>query len=299
VRVAAAAVRAAEVLVFTSGAGLSVDSGLPDFRGPQGFWRAYPPMKALGLRFEQMSNPRWFTQDPQLAWGFWGHRFSLYRSTLPHSGYDIMLRWGRSKETAVAEDKQGDVSSARFFVFTSNVDGAFSKAGFPPERILECHGSTDWMQCIEPGSCPGNSLWSSASIAVEFDSTTFRAHPPLPTCVHCPRLSRPNVLMFDDDGFADSRLLEQQERFDTFIRALPHECRLVVVEIGAGHAVPTVRMQSQSLVRHHPNATLIRINPTDYDVPSSLQTRSVAIPMGGKAALTAIDELLHTPCRER
>ena len=44
---AAAALRNADCLLFHAGAGMGVDSGLPDFRGPQGFWRAYPPMKDL------------------------------------------------------------------------------------------------------------------------------------------------------------------------------------------------------------------------------------------------------------
>ncbi len=55
---AAAALRQADALIFTAGAGMGCDSGLPDFRGPQGFWRAYPPMEKLRLAFEDCSNPK-------------------------------------------------------------------------------------------------------------------------------------------------------------------------------------------------------------------------------------------------
>ena len=55
---AARAVREAEALLITAGAGMGVDSGLPDFRGTEGFWRAYPPFARLGLRFEQLANRR-------------------------------------------------------------------------------------------------------------------------------------------------------------------------------------------------------------------------------------------------
>ena len=58
---------------------MGVDSGLPDFRGTQGFWRAYPLYAKLGLDFASMANPRWFTTDPAFAWGFYGHRLELYR----------------------------------------------------------------------------------------------------------------------------------------------------------------------------------------------------------------------------
>ena len=42
--------------------------GLPDFRGNEGFWKAYPPLKDLNISFQQMANPAWFKKDPTLAW---------------------------------------------------------------------------------------------------------------------------------------------------------------------------------------------------------------------------------------
>src|SRR4051794_6567144 len=91
-----------------------VRSGLPDFRGNEGFWKAYPPYKHLGLSFVEMANPRWFATDPAMAWGFYGHRMNLYRATTPHEGFGILLRWAERLEHNVA-------------VYTSNVDGAFQK----------------------------------------------------------------------------------------------------------------------------------------------------------------------------
>ena len=67
-RQAAEAIRSADALLIGAGAGMGVDSGLPDFRGPEGFWRAYPVFQ--GRRFEEISNPVWFQADPAQAWGF-------------------------------------------------------------------------------------------------------------------------------------------------------------------------------------------------------------------------------------
>jgi NAD-dependent SIR2 family protein deacetylase len=53
---AAKALRKARALVVTAGAGMGVDSGLPDFRGDQGFWRAYPPYERLGISFVDAAN---------------------------------------------------------------------------------------------------------------------------------------------------------------------------------------------------------------------------------------------------
>ncbi|MBL9109369.1 MAG: NAD-dependent protein deacetylase, partial [Myxococcales bacterium] len=91
---------------------MGVDSGLPDFRGDEGFWRAYPAYGHLGLSFVDLANPRWFSTDPDLAWGFYGHRLALYRRTVPHSGF------ARLREIA-SRLRHGA------FVLTSNVDGQF------------------------------------------------------------------------------------------------------------------------------------------------------------------------------
>ena len=64
----------AKSILITAGAGMGVDSGLPDFRGDKGFWKAYPPIANRGLSFIEMANPEWFDRDPHLAWAFYGHR---------------------------------------------------------------------------------------------------------------------------------------------------------------------------------------------------------------------------------
>ena len=61
---AAEAVREAEVFIITAGAGMGVDSGLPDFRGDRGFWNAYPPYARLGISFTEAANPDHFERDP-------------------------------------------------------------------------------------------------------------------------------------------------------------------------------------------------------------------------------------------
>src|SRR5271170_2371031 len=105
---AALTIAKADALLIAAGAGMGVDSGLPDFRGKEGFWRAYPPYQRLGLDFVSLANPRWFAEDATLAWGFYGHRMGLYRQTAPHEGFSILARWAsRIKHGA--------------FVFTSNV----------------------------------------------------------------------------------------------------------------------------------------------------------------------------------
>jgi NAD-dependent SIR2 family protein deacetylase len=267
IRRAAEAIAGADALLIGAGAGMGVDSGLPDFRGAHGFWRAYPPYAQLGLGFTDVANPRWFRHDPTLAWGFYGHRLGLYRQTRPHAGFELLRRWAdRMREGA--------------FVYTSNVDGQFQVAGFDPSRIVEVHGAIGWMQCTR--EC-GIGPFPADPYHIEVDEATMRAVEPLPACPNCDALARPNILMFGDGDWDDARTHAQRTRFREWL--LPRRGRrLVLIECGAGTAIPTVRMACEDLAEQLAG-TLIRINPREPDVPEG----QIALPLGSLEALQAID----------
>jgi NAD-dependent SIR2 family protein deacetylase len=82
--------------------------------------------------------------------------------------------------------------------------------------------------------------------------------------------ARPNVLMFGDGGFQADRIDEQDARYRRWLHALGKDTKLVVVEVGAGTAVPTVRMRCEELVKSHKGpATLVRINLDQSFVPAA------------------------------
>jgi len=265
---AAEVIRNAEALLLHTGAGMGVDSGLPDFRGSAGFWKAYPPLQHLGIRFEEMANPMHFTRDPELAWGFYGHRLNLYRDTTPHDGHQVFQR--------LCDDRP-------FFAFTSNIDGHLETAGFPSSQVSEVHGSLNWLQWTQP--C-GRQIWSAAQLDVQVDMRTCRATQPLPRCTQCGQIARPNVLMFGDWSFVNDRCQEQLESYRQWL-SHHRDARLVIVEIGAGQAVPTVRRQSENCLRFEASR-LIRINPREAQGPQG----TISLPIGGLDALMAIDGLL-------
>ncbi len=265
---AARAIAGAEALVVTAGAGMGVDSGLPDFRGPEGFWQAYPSFAQLQLSFADVANPTWFRDDPHLAWGFYGHRLNLYRATRPHDGFATLGRW-------VASAPLGG------FVFTSNVDGHFQRAGFDPERVVECHGAIDWFQCT--ARC-GVGPFEAPSDEVRVDPETIRAQGELPRCHACGALARPNILMFGDCDWDDARTEAQYRRFRSWVESLKGRS-VAILECGAGTAIPTVRHQGAGLAQEL-DATLIRINLRDPQVGDA---RHVSLPGPARLTLAAID----------
>ena len=64
---AAKLIQSADALIIAAGAGMGVDSGLPDFRGNQGFWQAYPALAKARLDFTEVANPLAFIEHPRLA----------------------------------------------------------------------------------------------------------------------------------------------------------------------------------------------------------------------------------------
>jgi NAD-dependent SIR2 family protein deacetylase len=261
---AARRIASADGLLITAGAGMGVDSGLPDFRGNSGLWRAYPALGGARIAFEDIACPDAFLRTPKLAWGFYGHRLTLYRHTIPHAGFAIL-------QQIAARLKHGS------FVFTSNVDGQFQRAGFAETQVCEVHGSLHHLQCMS--GCNGV-IAPADDFVPDVDEATCLLRSPLPRCPDCNDLLRPNVLMFGDWGWLPRRTAAQRQRLESWLQSTA--CP-VVIEIGAGTHVPTVRWFSETL-----GEPLIRINPTEPDIPGC----GVSLPLGGLAALTGIRDSL-------
>ena len=260
---AAQLIRGADALLIGAGAGMGVDSGLPDFRGDQGFWRAYPALGKARLSFTDIADPRHFSSDPALAWGFYGHRLNLYRQTVPHAGFQLLHRWGKALPHGA-------------FVFTSNVDGQFQKAGFSPEMLAEVHGSIHHLQCRR--ACT-DGIWTADGFVPEVDDAACRLRNEPPSCPRCAAIARPNILMFGDGEWISDRTRQQMMRLDVW---RPRAGRVVAIELGAGVHIPTVRYFCEDRAD-----ALIRINPTDADVPRP--ERDVSMRCGALAGLQAID----------
>jgi len=118
-------------IVVLTGAGISTDSGIPDFRGPQGVWTKNPAA-------EKMATLEHYLADPEVRKRAWrARRDTLGRSLEPNPGHHAL----------VALERRGKLDT----LITQNVDGLHQRAGTSPERVVEIHGTMHEVVCMDCG----------------------------------------------------------------------------------------------------------------------------------------------------
>ena len=115
-------------IVVLTGAGISTDSGIPDFRGPQGLWTLNP-------KAERMSDIRHYMTDPEV-------RRLSWQSRLAHPAWTAQPN--RGHESIVALEKRGTLRA----VITQNIDGLHQRAGSDPDLVIEVHGTLHRAVCL-------------------------------------------------------------------------------------------------------------------------------------------------------
>jgi NAD-dependent SIR2 family protein deacetylase len=271
---AASEIRSATALLFTSGTGIGVDAGIPDYRDPEGFWEAHPAYKERGLRFEDLARPALFERDPAVAWGFFGRRLNAARLARPHEGLATLVRWR-------------DAASEGAFVATCSVEGFFETAGFPPDGIVDCYGRLDRLQCSR--KC-GVGLFPVDNAAFVVDEVSLLAQEPFPACPACGALARPNVLLFGDLAWDRSRLVDQERRLLEWLNHARQKRgrHFVVIECGDVPPISTVRSLALKVVADL-GAIFVSIKPRGGAAPDD----AIVLPLGVRDALLRIDRYLR------
>jgi NAD-dependent deacetylase len=159
----AALIRERQPCVVLTGAGVSTESGIPDFRSETGIWAEVDP-------FEVASSSA-FRRDPARVWAFYRERIALLRDAEPNAAH-----------RAIAELERRELVSA---VITQNIDMLHTRAG--SDDVVEVHGS------IRSAHCPG-CLWTEPADAAlaQLESS------PTPVCPHCGGVLKPGVVLFGD-----------------------------------------------------------------------------------------------------
>jgi NAD-dependent deacetylase len=159
----AALVRELQPCVVLTGAGISTESGIPDFRSPGGIWAKYDPMEYATIAA--------FRADPVKVWEFYALRFELLTTAEPNAGH-----------LALAELQRRGLVAA---VVTQNVDGLHERAG--SRAVVEVHGSIRSASCLDCGE----------RVPLE-DVVAALEDAPAPPCPRCGAVLKPDVVMFGE-----------------------------------------------------------------------------------------------------
>jgi NAD-dependent deacetylase len=159
----AALIRERQPCVALTGAGVSTESGIPDFRSPTGLWARYDPMEYATIDA--------FRRDPAKVWDFYARRLDVLKEARPNAAH-----------LALAELERRGLLAA---VVTQNVDRLHELAG--SQAVVEVHGS------IRTSSCP------SCRERVGFDEVVHLLEvAPAPPCPRCGAILKPDVVMFGE-----------------------------------------------------------------------------------------------------
>jgi NAD-dependent deacetylase len=218
-------IAAAQRVVVLTGAGISTDSGIPDFRGPRGVWTLNP-------KAERMSDIRYYVADPEV-------RRLSWQSRLAHPAWTAEPNAGH--RALAAFEQHGRLHA----LITQNIDGLHQRAGHSSERVIEVHGTLHVAVCLTCG-------WRAPMLVV---LERVRAGEDDPPCQHCG-----GILKSDTISFGQSLLPDVVERAMT--AAAESDCliaigtSLQVYPIAA--AVPAAKAGGASLI-------IVNAEPTAYD----------------------------------
>jgi NAD-dependent deacetylase len=156
-------VRERQPCVVLTGAGISTESGIPDFRSATGIWAQYDPMEYATIQA--------FTRDPVKVWGFYARRFEVLTHAEANAGH-----------IALAELERAGLVQA---IVTQNIDGLHGRAG--SQDVIEVHGSIRTASCLGCGE----------QVSLE-DVVTSLQELPAPPCPSCGAILKPDVVMFGE-----------------------------------------------------------------------------------------------------
>jgi NAD-dependent deacetylase len=203
------------LVLWLTGAGVSSESGIPTFRGKEGYWR----VGSANYRPEQMATSAAFRRMPKEVWSWYLYRRGVCRSAEPNPAHLALVK---------AERRGGK----RFLLVTQNVDGLHLRAGSTPERTYQIHGNIDFMRCTReclPAPVPipdGIDLaWSKGRSVSERELEQLR-------CPACGAMARPHVLWFDETYD------EPNFRFQSSIEAARLASLVIVVGTSGATSLP-------------------------------------------------------------
>jgi NAD-dependent deacetylase len=212
-RLGAALARPGPVVVLT-GAGISAASGIPTFRGRDGYWSVgsnhYAP--------QEMATAAMFARHPEAVWGWYLYRRAVCDAAQPNAAHRALVDLEHA-------------CGARFVLLTQNVDGLHLRAGQSPERTLHVHGNLHRMRCARGCSQAVSAVPATLTAGAGGEPVGDAERAAL-ACGGCGGWMRPHVLWFDETYD------EPHYRYESALAAASDAVLLIVVGTSGATTLP-------------------------------------------------------------
>lgn len=212
-----------------TGAGISAESGIPTFRGADGYWT----VGSRNYRPQELATRRAFESMPREIWAWYLSRLHACRGAQPNAGHRALARLAQS------------LGPDRFALITQNVDGLHARSGVDGGSLYEIHGNIHRMRCFS--DCEGS--LQPLPQALEIGALASAPRPPgaLPEvsdgdwerlhCAQCGAPMRPHVLWFDE------YYEERYYRSDSALQAVERSDLLLVVGTSGATTLPAMAVE--------------------------------------------------------
>ncbi|WP_405017859.1 NAD-dependent deacetylase [Kitasatospora sp. NBC_00070] len=213
------------LIAVLTGAGVSTDSGIPDYRGPQGLWQRDPSAQDLVTIGPYLADPG----VRRRAWLM--RRDAGALNAEPNAAHRALVELERA--------------GFPVRVLTQNVDGLHQAAGQSPRKVLELHGTAQWVECVR---CHRRGPMAAALARVE-------AGEPDPPCLDCGAVLKPATVMFGEN--LEPAVIEQAA-------AIAQNCDRFIA-VGTSLQVHPAAGLVEIAVEHGARLTIVNAEPTPYD----------------------------------
>jgi NAD-dependent SIR2 family protein deacetylase len=258
------------ILVIT-GAGVSAESGLPTFRGKDGYWRNLNPAK--------LATPEAFSRDPQLVWDWYRERRQRIRNAQPNAAHKAIVQLAQKAQ--------------EFLLVTQNVDDLHTRAGLPAGETVQIHGDIFATRCSRcdfedtgrGGSAEPPAVGSRGGRLRSIAPTLAQNEENLPRCPECDGLMRPGVVWF-----GEQLPWTEVQRVENYLGRGP--CNSVIV---AGTTATFEYIVDWALRAGTNNGPLIEVNPEETPL-SQFATKRLSEP-ASIALPRIVDSLVSSAAR--
>ncbi|MFH2012763.1 MAG: NAD-dependent protein deacylase [Pseudomonadota bacterium] len=222
-------IEANNVVVFT-GAGVSTESGIPDFRSPGGLWDKYDPEDFLYQKFLASEESRE---------KYWNMNSELYYTVAD-------AKINKAHYAIVELERMGKLDC----VITQNIDNLHQKAGLPDDKVIELHGTTMWVNCLNCGK-----KYTREDIQIRLEKGLK-----VPYCDYCGGILKPATISFGQPmPLEETREAERRSRL----------AGLFIV-IGSSLVVQPAAMMPLYAIRGGSKLVIINMENTPYDANADL-----------------------------